>query len=194
MSILNANIKTEQIGSYKCEILFDENNKDYRYYLEIELNTNSEKSSLIVIMLNPSYTGINQKIDMTVQNVISIARLLNKTEVIVLNLYAIVNPDSSKALSYFKEDKYNEKNLQVIDEVLNENISDVLVAWGKPKNEKIKKQAEKIFKKVRSRAYTFCKNTKEYPLHPKNFNKTRCVNCAGRIYKLHHFKFPKTVK
>lgn len=175
-------------------MLFDESNKNYRYYLKIEIESNSKMSSLIVIMLNPSYTGKNNKIDMTVQNVIEIAKLLNKTEIIILNLYAIVNPDVSKAISYFKEDDYNEKNLQIIDKVLNENFSNILVAWGKPKNLKIKKQADKIFKKVENRAYTFCKNTKEYPLHPKNFNKTRCVNCIGKKYTLHRFRHSKTVE
>ena len=193
MRSLSLDIKVEQIGRYKCETWFDRNNKNYRYYLRIELESHSKFSSLIVIMLNPSYTGTNEKFDMTVQNVISIANLLNIKEIIILNLYAIVNPDSSKALSNFKEDEYNEKNLQVIDNVLEENHSKVLVAWGNPKNKKIALQAEKIFKKIENRAYTFCKNTKKYPLHPKNFNKARCVNCIGEEYKLQPFTFEESI-
>lgn len=185
----------QTIDGYNCNIFIDKR-KEHRYFLDIKLDnfdvnkSCSNFSKLIVIMLNPSYIEKNGKFDMTIQNIITIAKELNKSEVIILNLYPLIETKSSKLSSMVKlNERIQKNNLRVINCVLNKNKSaDVLVAWGKPKNEIIEKQAEEILKEVKDRAFTFCKNTKDYPLHPKNFNLKRCMNCNGDKISLYPFK------
>lgn len=105
-------------------IYIKENDNAARYVLGVE-----GKSPLIFFGVNPS-TAAPDKLDNTVKNVVKLAQKQKNDSWIMLNIYPQrdTNPNG---LHYNSNDKYYQRNIREIENILKSNQSSVLIAgWG----------------------------------------------------------------
>lgn len=165
----------------------EDNNNNERLYLDIEIMSNNSNKSLIVIMLNPSESGMNKEgifVDKTTTNLIKIANENNYNKIKVFNLLTEKEPDSKK-VNY---SNFNKDNFARILKAINNNSNDILLAWGaKYKNNTKNLQVKKLLNILRQRenVFTFCANPNlAFPKHPGRINIDCCRNCYGRKNKI----------
>lgn len=146
----------------------------HRYYLYISLKQQKPENILTVIMFNPSKTFPGKGFDSTVKNVIKIALKAKVCEkefdaVEVLNLFSLINGSKLNAKKSVKD--VNAINEEFILEFLksddlNKNNT-IMVAWGADYKNKTKDNyITNIRQLLKNKAYTFCKEKRDYPKHP----------------------------
>ena len=176
---------------YKITIEWKEKRKYRTYYKAVLANIEQNKEKLLTFVLfNPS-TADEYKFDKTLLNCEKIARLTGYNGFEIYNLLSIKNSKVKAAVSDENKAKaYNINTLQI-----DFSNKDIVLAWGSFSGDKNKPFIRNIVKefinKIPKDVYTFCKNTKDYPFHPKNFNEKRCLKCHNNKLKLVEFDLSK---
>ncbi len=180
------NIELEILGKTKSldlfgEFLYKNKKKNERYFLKIYVkNSKTKNKELTAIMLNPSEkeTGTTF-VDKTITNVIKMACENGYNQLNILNLITNIEPKSDKINSK----QITNKNIEFIKQFINNNKSDILVAWGeKVKNNIDNKKIQDLIKflKGKGNTLTFCPNKKDFPKHPGHLDFDCCTSCSGK--------------
>ncbi len=155
------------------------------YYLEFKIKNPIKKrswvesSTLVTLLQNPSNTLPKEdstiKIDTTIQNVVRIAYLSGYKKIVVLNIFPLIDGNSSDTKKFLNENPNKSKtniNTEFIKKYFENNAKnfDFLIAWGSRSNIlKQIKEAEyySIINQIENK-WAFGINDNNTPNHPGN--------------------------
>ncbi|HAT4283512.1 TPA: DUF1643 domain-containing protein [Clostridium perfringens] len=152
--------------------------KKYRYALSRVWGDDPKRGMASVVMFNPSYAD-ELKYDISSMKVINY--LIDKHEyngVNILNLYPIIETDSTEVTKENKKAKQTENDF-IIKKKFNES-KDIYVAWGAEKDNKMRiEKVKELMKKCGKLSYYELLDSKGKAVHP-----SRCKIVSDKAVKL----------
>lgn len=163
---------------YKCE---PEPLEHHRYALICKYKNSESKKSATIVMLNPSKANSNG-LDPTMGIVLNKMKNLDYAKVIILNLFAYIEPKPEKLqekINVRLEEAIGEENDSYLEQYLNSsNI--IILAWGNAKKidkTKLKERIQNIFNKMNTETYIIGKLTNHnQPKHGRSWRKVDQLN------------------